>query len=118
MWFDDGGDAPLGRTRRAFYYYPFGDDEVKERSVRMLKIAPDSEGKPLSGDVDELLAEREAIEEYLNNRLSSIRTTHKRASSSRVVRSRRNKRPLSSIFSTSGTTPQVNFTNPSTKSKR
>jgi len=50
MWFDDGGDAPLGRTRRAFYYYPFGDDEVKERSVRMLKIAPDSEGKPLSGD--------------------------------------------------------------------
>jgi len=78
MWFDDGGDAPLGRTRRAFYYYPFGDDEVKERSVRMLKIAPDSEGKPLSGDVDELLAEREAIEEYLNNRLSSIRTTHKK----------------------------------------
>jgi len=44
----------------------------------MLKIAPDSEGKPLSGDVDELLAEREAIEEYLNNRLSSIRTTHKK----------------------------------------
>ncbi|MUV56233.1 helicase-related protein [Halogeometricum sp. CBA1124] len=78
MWFDDGSDAPLGRTRRAFYYLPFGDNEVREPSVRMLKISPKDDGEPLSGDVSELLDEREAIENHLNDRLSSIRTTQKR----------------------------------------
>jgi hypothetical protein len=77
MWFDDGADAPLGRTRRAFYYLPFGGDGVKERSVRMLQIPPDAVGTPLSGQVSELLDEREVIEEYLDERLSSIRTTQK-----------------------------------------
>jgi superfamily II DNA or RNA helicase len=78
MWFDDGEDAPLGRTRRAFYYFPFGDDEVKERSVRMLQVTPCAGGNPISDDADELLADRRIIEEYLDDRLSSIRTTQKK----------------------------------------
>jgi SNF2 family DNA or RNA helicase len=78
MWFNDGTDAPLGRTRRAFYYLPFSEDEVREPSVRMLKISPGDEGEPLSGDVSELLDERAAIEDHLNDRLSSIRTTQKK----------------------------------------
>jgi hypothetical protein len=57
---------------------PFGEDEVREPSVRMLKISPGDEGEPLSGDVSELLDERAAIEDHLNDRLSSIRTTQKK----------------------------------------
>ena len=77
MWFDDGEDAPLGRTRRAFYYFPFGDNEVKERSVRLLQIPPDAAGHPITGDADELLTDRQVIEEYLDDRLSSIRAVQK-----------------------------------------
>lgn len=77
MWSDDETDAPLGRTRRAFYYLPFGDDEVKDRHVRMLQIAPNAEGEPLSGDVSDLLAVRATIEEHLDDRLSSVRLSQK-----------------------------------------
>jgi superfamily II DNA or RNA helicase len=79
MWSGDGDDAPLGRTRRAFYDRPFGDEEVKEgRSVRMLQISPTTEGTPMTGDARELLADRDVIETYLDDRLSSIQTTQKR----------------------------------------
>jgi len=73
LWFDDDDeDSPLGRVRRAFYYKPFSDD-VKERSVQTLSISPSVEGEPISGNVDHVLANRENIEEVLNERLEAIR---------------------------------------------
>ena len=78
MWFDDGSEAPLGRTRRAFYYQPFGENEVKERTVRMLQIPPDAEGEPITDEASELLEDRRTIEGYLDDRLSSIRATQKK----------------------------------------
>ena len=73
LWFDsEGQNAPLGRVRRAFYYKPFSDD-VKERSVQTLSISPSVEGEPVSGNTDHVLANREEIEEVLNDRLEAIR---------------------------------------------
>jgi superfamily II DNA/RNA helicase len=73
LWFDsEDKKAPLGRERRAFYYKPFSDD-VKERSVQTLSINSSVEGEPVTGNTDHVLANREEIEEVLNNRLEAIR---------------------------------------------
>jgi superfamily II DNA or RNA helicase len=73
LWFnDDDEDAPLGRVRRAFYYKPFSDD-VKERSVQTLSISPSIEGRPASGNTDQVLANREEIEKILDERVEAIR---------------------------------------------
>jgi len=73
LWFDNEDEnAPLGRVRRAFYYKPFSDD-VKERSVQTLSISPSVEGEPVSGNTDHVLANREEIEEVLDDRLEAIR---------------------------------------------
>jgi hypothetical protein len=44
----------------------------------MLQTSPDDEGDPLSGDVEELIEEREVIEEYLDERLSAVQTIQKK----------------------------------------
>jgi superfamily II DNA or RNA helicase len=73
LWFDgEDENAPLGRVRRAFYYKPFSDN-VKERSVQTLSIDPSVEGEPVLGKIDHMLANREAIEEVLSDRLEAIR---------------------------------------------
>jgi hypothetical protein len=73
LWFDDEDqEAPLGRVRRAFYYKPF-TDEVKERPVGTLKIKPSVEGEPITGDAESVLANREAIQDVLDDRLEAIR---------------------------------------------
>ncbi|WP_135851108.1 helicase-related protein [Halorussus salinus] len=77
LWFEnkDTGEpeeAPLGRVRRALYYKPFSGD-IKERPVGSLSIAPDTEGEHLSGNTDRILANREAIEEQLSERLEAVR---------------------------------------------
>lgn len=73
LWFDDDDhESPLGRVRRAFYYKPF-TDEVKERPVGTLKIDPDVSGEPITGNADNVLSNREAIQEVLDNRLEAIR---------------------------------------------
>ncbi|MDL5363796.1 helicase-related protein [Halalkalicoccus sp. NIPERK01] len=72
LWFDSKDEnAPLGRVRRAFYYKPFSDD-VKERSVQTLSISPSVEGEPVSRNLDHVLANREEIEDVLNDRLEAI----------------------------------------------
>ena len=77
LWFEDADDgnrepAPLGRVRRAFYYKPFTGD-VNERPVRHLGIERDTAGEPIEENTDTVLANRETIEEHLNDRLESIR---------------------------------------------
>ncbi|WP_226024010.1 helicase-related protein [Halomicrobium salinisoli] len=77
LWFEneDSGEAepaPLGRVRRALYYKPFAG-EVKERPVRHLGIEPETDGEPIDGNTDSVLANRETIEEHLNDQLESIR---------------------------------------------
>ena len=73
LWFDDENhESPLGRVRRAFYYKPFTDD-VKERPVGTLKIDPSVSGEPISGNVENVLANREAIQDILDERLEVIR---------------------------------------------
>ncbi|WP_026046262.1 helicase-related protein [Halorubrum sp. T3] len=73
LWFDDeDSDPPLGRVRRAFYYKPFAD-EVKERPVGTLKIDPEVRGEPITGDADNVLSNREEIQEVLDERLEAIR---------------------------------------------
>jgi len=72
LWFGDGEDAPLGRTRRAFYYHSFGD-KVKERPVRMLQFPPGLDGQQLSGDPEQVTDIREEIEEHINDRLERTR---------------------------------------------
>ncbi|UPV72938.1 phospholipase D-like domain-containing protein [Halorussus limi] len=73
LWFDDDSeDAPLGRVRRAFYYKPFTDD-VKERPVRTLGITPDVDGEPITGNTENVLANREDIQDVLDDRLERIR---------------------------------------------
>jgi superfamily II DNA or RNA helicase len=73
LWFDDDDhESPLGRVRRAFYYKPF-TDEVKERPVGTLKIDPAVEGEPITGNADNVLANRDAIQEVLGDRLEAIR---------------------------------------------
>jgi len=64
--------SPLGRVRRAFYYKPFSD-EIKQRPVGTLKINPGVDGKPITGDADNVLSNREAIQEVLDDRLEAIR---------------------------------------------
>jgi hypothetical protein len=78
LWFEDeeSGDveeAPLGRTRRAFYYKPFADGEVNERPIRHLGITPDVDGEPITGNAENVLSNRGAIEEHLDARLESVR---------------------------------------------
>ncbi|MFC6613673.1 helicase-related protein [Halopenitus salinus] len=73
LWFDDDDhESPLGRVRRAFYYKPFTDD-VKERPVSTLKIDPSVSGKPITGDAENVMSNREAIQDVLNSRLETIR---------------------------------------------
>ncbi|QIO25286.1 helicase-related protein [Haloarcula sp. JP-L23] len=73
LWFDDEDqESPLGRVRRAFYYKPFTDD-VKERPVGTLKIKPSVTGEPITGDAENVLANRDAIQDVLDNRLEAIR---------------------------------------------
>jgi superfamily II DNA or RNA helicase len=73
LWFDDDDHkSPLGRVRRAFYYKPFTDD-VKERPVGTLKIDPTVEGEPITGNADNVLANRDSIQEVLGDRLEAIR---------------------------------------------
>jgi len=73
LWFnDDDHESPLGRVRRAFYYKPF-TDEVKERPVGTLKIDPEVSGEPITGNADNVLSNREAIQEVLDDRLEAIR---------------------------------------------
>ena len=72
LWFEEDDDAPLGRVRRAFYYKPFGGD-VKERHVRTLKLTPDIEGTPISGETSRVFSNRDAIEELVDERLETIR---------------------------------------------
>jgi len=75
LWFDDDDhESPLGRVRRAFYYKPF-TDEVKERPVGTLKIDPEVGGEPISGNADNVLSNRKAIQEVLDNRLEAIRSS-------------------------------------------
>ena len=73
LWFDDEDhEPPLGRVRRAFYYKPFTDD-VKERPIGTLKIDPTVEGMAITRNAENVLANREAIKEVLNERLEAIR---------------------------------------------
>ena len=73
LWFDDDDhESPLGRVRRAFYYKPF-TDEVKERPVGTLKIDPEVSGEPITGNADNVLFNREAVQEVLDDRLEAIR---------------------------------------------
>jgi len=73
LWFDDDDhESPLGRVRRAFYYKPFSD-EVKERPVGTLKIDPSVDGKPITENAENVLANRDTIEEVLDDRLEAIR---------------------------------------------
>ncbi len=73
LWFDDEDqDSPLGRVRRAFYYKPFTDD-VKERPVGTLKIDPSVTGEPITGDAENALKNRDAIQDVLDDRLEAIR---------------------------------------------
>lgn len=73
LWFDDDDhESPLGRVRRAFYYKPFTAD-AKERPVGTLKIDPEVSGEPITGNADNLLSNREAIQEVLDDRLEAIR---------------------------------------------
>ncbi|OYR72598.1 helicase-related protein [Halorubrum ezzemoulense] len=73
LWFDDDDhESPLGRVRRAFYYKPFAD-EVKERPVGTLKIDPEVSGEPITGDAENVLSNREEIQEVLDDRLEAIR---------------------------------------------
>jgi len=72
LWFDDNDhESPLGRVRRAFYYKPFSDD-IKERPVGTLKIDPSVDGEPIAGNAENVLANRDAIEEVLDDRLEAI----------------------------------------------
>jgi len=72
LWFDDEDHgSPLGRVRRAFYYKPFTDD-VKERPVGTLRINPSVTGEPIVGDAENVLANREAIRDVLDDRLEAI----------------------------------------------
>ncbi len=73
LWFDDDDDEPpLGRVRRAFYYKPFGG-EVSERPVGMLKLDPAVDGEPITASADNAVANREAIQAVLDERLEAIR---------------------------------------------
>ncbi len=73
LWFDDDHEeSPLGRIRRAFYYKPF-TGEVKERPVGMLKLDPEVEGEPITGNAENVVANREAIQAVLDDRLEAIR---------------------------------------------
>ena len=73
LWFDDDDESsPLGRVRRAFYYKPFAGD-VKERPVGMLKLDPEVEGEPITGNAESVLANREAMQAVLDERLEAIR---------------------------------------------
>ncbi len=73
LWFDDDDEEPpLGRVRRAFYYKPF-TGEVKERPVGRLKINPSVTGEPITGPAENVLANRDAIEDVLDERLEAIR---------------------------------------------
>jgi superfamily II DNA or RNA helicase len=73
LWFDDDDhDSPLGRVRRAFYYKPFTDD-VKERPVGTLKIDPSVTGEPITRDAENVLVNREMIQDILDDRLEDIR---------------------------------------------
>ncbi len=73
LWFDDDDEeSPLGRVRRAFYYKPF-TGEVKERPVGMLKLDPEVEGEPITGNAENVVANREAIQTVLDDRLEAIR---------------------------------------------
>ncbi len=75
LWFDnDDHESPLGRVRRAFYYKPFADD-VKERPVSTLKINPTVKGEPITGNTENVLANRDAIQEVLDKRLEAIRSS-------------------------------------------
>ncbi len=75
LWFDDDDHkSPLGRVRRAFYYKPFADD-VKERPVSTLKINPTVNGEPITGSTENVLANRDAIQEILDDRLEAIRSS-------------------------------------------
>jgi hypothetical protein len=72
LWFDDDDhESPLGRVRRAFYYKPF-TDEVKERPIGTLNIDPSVSGEPITGNAENVLANREAIQDVLNDRLEAI----------------------------------------------
>jgi hypothetical protein len=59
-------------VRRAFYYKPFTDD-VKERPVGSLKIEPTVSGEPISGTTENVLSNREVIEDVLDERVEAIR---------------------------------------------
>ncbi len=73
LWFDDDDhESPLGRVRRAFYYKPFTDD-VKERPVGTLKIDPSVTGEPITGNAANVLANRDAIQDVIDERLEAIR---------------------------------------------
>ncbi|WP_254278623.1 helicase-related protein [Haloarcula marina] len=73
LWFDDDEqESPLGRVRRAFYYKPFSG-EVKERPVGTLKIDPSVTGEPITGNAENVLANRATIADVLDDRLDAIR---------------------------------------------
>ncbi|MFD1643850.1 helicase-related protein [Halohasta litorea] len=73
LWFDDDDESsPLGRVRRAFYYKPFAG-EVKERPVGMLKFDPEVAGEPITDSADNVVANREAMQAVLDERLEAIR---------------------------------------------
>jgi len=73
LWFEgEEQEAPLGRVRRAFYYKPFADD-VKERPVGTLKINPSVEGEMITENAENVLANREQIQDVLDERLEEIR---------------------------------------------
>ncbi len=73
LWFEENDqEPPLGRIRRAFYYKPFTDG-VKERPVGTLKIDPSVDGEPITGNTENVLANRDAIGDVLNDRLEAIR---------------------------------------------
>jgi len=58
--------------RRTFYFKPFSE-EVKQRPVGTLKIDPEVSGEPITENPDNVLSNREAIQEVLDDRLEAIR---------------------------------------------
>ncbi|KAB1192416.1 helicase SNF2 [Haloferax sp. MBLA0076] len=73
LWFDDESDAPLGRTRRAFYSKRTGKDVDEVSAIRSLKINPDTEGRKLTSHDKRYLEERDAIEEVVEKRIEEAK---------------------------------------------